>query len=46
MFNLDRAQVLAACLRLAELDADVACFGHGDPALRQAARSLRNAARA
>jgi glyoxylase-like metal-dependent hydrolase (beta-lactamase superfamily II) len=46
VFNLDRGQVLAACERLAELDADVACFGHGDPALVQAARALRNAARA
>ncbi|WP_086560361.1 MBL fold metallo-hydrolase [Streptomyces africanus] len=45
VLNLDRGQVLAACGRLAELDADVACFGHGDPALRQASRALRNAAR-
>ncbi|MGA5896154.1 MBL fold metallo-hydrolase [Streptomyces venetus] len=41
VFNLDRAQVLTACRRLAELDADVACFGHGDPVLRQAAEALR-----
>ncbi len=44
VFNLDRAQVLAACRRLAELDAEVACFGHGDPVTEQAARALRNAA--
>lgn len=44
VFDLDRAQVLAACLRLAELDADVACFGHGDPVTGQAARALRSAA--
>ncbi|MFI6854327.1 MBL fold metallo-hydrolase [Streptomyces sp. NPDC050416] len=45
VFNLDRGQVLAACGRLAKLDADVACFGHGDPVLGQATRALRNAAR-
>ncbi|MGR4849045.1 MBL fold metallo-hydrolase [Streptomyces sp. LARHCF252] len=43
VFNLDRAQVLAACRRLAELDSDVACFGHGDPVRGQAARALRSA---
>ncbi|GHD05574.1 MBL fold metallo-hydrolase [Streptomyces violarus] len=44
VFNLDRAQVLAACRRLAELDADVACFGHGDPVTRGAAQALRSMA--
>ncbi|MET9760603.1 MBL fold metallo-hydrolase [Streptomyces sp. NPDC006372] len=43
VFNLDRAQVLAACRLLAELDADVACFGHGDPVRGHAAEALRNA---
>ncbi|MFC8146287.1 MBL fold metallo-hydrolase [Streptomyces paradoxus] len=45
VFNLDGAQVLAACRRLAELDADMACFGHGDPVRGRAARALRNATR-
>ncbi|MEU2911765.1 hypothetical protein ACWCQ0_38200 [Streptomyces massasporeus] len=44
VFNLDRPQVLAACRLLAELDADVACFGHGDPVTSRAGRALRNAA--
>ncbi|MZF85537.1 MBL fold metallo-hydrolase [Streptomyces sp. SID5643] len=43
VFNLDRPQVLAACRLLAELDPDVACFGHGDPVTRHAGRALRNA---
>ncbi|KOX04456.1 metallo-beta-lactamase [Streptomyces sp. NRRL B-1140] len=44
VFNLDRAQVLAACLRLAGLDPDVACFGHGAPVTAQAGRALRRSA--
>ncbi|MEV3970548.1 MBL fold metallo-hydrolase [Streptomyces sp. NPDC050698] len=44
VFNLDREQVLAACHQLAELGPEVACFGHGDPVTRQAARALRSAA--
>ncbi|MFF5310922.1 MBL fold metallo-hydrolase [Streptomyces massasporeus] len=44
VFNLDRPQVLAACRRLAELDAEMACFGHGDPVTSRAGRALRNAA--
>ncbi|MEU7723570.1 MBL fold metallo-hydrolase [Streptomyces tibetensis] len=46
VFNLDRAQVLTACARLAELDPDVACFGHGEPVTSRAARALRDAAHA
>ncbi|MFJ3509247.1 MBL fold metallo-hydrolase [Streptomyces luteogriseus] len=42
--NLDRPQVLADCRRLAELDADVACFGHGAPVTSRAGRALRDAA--
>jgi glyoxylase-like metal-dependent hydrolase (beta-lactamase superfamily II) len=45
VFNLDRDRVLAACGRLAELDAEMACFGHGNPVTAQASRALRNAAR-
>ncbi|MFD7699590.1 MBL fold metallo-hydrolase [Streptomyces caelestis] len=43
VFNLDRRQVLAACHRLAALDAEVACFGHGEPVTKRAARALRAA---
>ncbi|WP_309095696.1 MBL fold metallo-hydrolase [Streptomyces sp.] len=45
VFNLDRDRVLAACGRLADLDPDMACFGHGDPVTAQASRALRHAAR-
>ncbi|CAM5594315.1 hypothetical protein SALBM311S_10465 [Streptomyces alboniger] len=44
VFNLDRSQVLAACHRLAALDADVACFGHGAPVIGRAGAALREAA--
>ncbi|CAL9380350.1 MBL fold metallo-hydrolase [Streptomyces griseomycini] len=46
VFNLDRHRVLAACHRLAALDAEVACFGHGAPVPARAARALRAAAEA
>ncbi|MGW0613711.1 MBL fold metallo-hydrolase [Streptomyces sp. NPDC002788] len=46
VFNLERAKVLAACRRLAELDADVACFGHGAPVRRHAGEELRALAHA
>ncbi|MGW7821514.1 MBL fold metallo-hydrolase [Streptomyces puniciscabiei] len=42
VFNLDR--LLASLGRLAELEADVACFGHGDPVVGGAAAALREAA--
>jgi glyoxylase-like metal-dependent hydrolase (beta-lactamase superfamily II) len=45
VFNLDRDQVLTACGRLAELGAEVACFGHGEPVTARASRALRTAAR-
>ncbi|WP_405622615.1 MBL fold metallo-hydrolase [Streptomyces sp. NBC_00076] len=44
VFNLDRSQVLAACHRLAALDADVACFGHGAPVIGRAGAALRETA--
>jgi glyoxylase-like metal-dependent hydrolase (beta-lactamase superfamily II) len=44
VLNLDRRQLLASFHRLAALDADVACFGHGDPVVGQACRALRAAA--
>ncbi|MEV5356878.1 MBL fold metallo-hydrolase [Streptomyces sp. NPDC052693] len=45
VFNLDRDRVLAACGQLADLDPDIACFGHGDPVTARASRALRHAAR-
>ncbi|OIJ89856.1 MBL fold metallo-hydrolase [Streptomyces monashensis] len=39
--NLDLPQLLGSLDRLAELDADVMCFGHGDPAVGGAATALR-----
>lgn len=44
VFNLDRDRVLAACLRLAALEADLACFGHGDPVVGGAADAIGRAA--
>ncbi|MFG3015017.1 MBL fold metallo-hydrolase [Streptomyces cinerochromogenes] len=42
VFNLDRAQLLASIGRLADLGAEVACFGHGDPVLSGASAVLRS----
>ncbi|MET9503325.1 MBL fold metallo-hydrolase [Streptomyces sp. NPDC006622] len=44
VFNLDRPLTVAALHRLAALDADVACFGHGDPVTERASAVLREAA--
>ncbi|MFF3331646.1 MBL fold metallo-hydrolase [Streptomyces sp. NPDC002888] len=41
VFNLDRTGAIASFHRLAALDTDVACFGHGDPVLGRAAATLR-----
>jgi hypothetical protein len=41
VLNLDRAQAIASFHRPAALDADVACFGHGDPVLGRASVVLR-----
>jgi glyoxylase-like metal-dependent hydrolase (beta-lactamase superfamily II) len=41
VFNADRAAAAASFRRLAALDADVACFGHGDPVTEDAATRLR-----
>lgn len=43
-FNLDRKEAIASFERLASLDAEVACFGHGDPIVSAAAARLRFAA--
>ncbi|QUH03425.1 MBL fold metallo-hydrolase [Saccharopolyspora erythraea] len=42
-FNVDRDQTWRSLRRLAELDVDVACFGHGDPFHGDVAAALRNA---
>lgn len=44
VFNLDRPRLLASVARLAALDAQVACFGHGEPVVGGAAAVLRVAA--
>ncbi|MGW3144635.1 MULTISPECIES: MBL fold metallo-hydrolase [Streptomyces] len=44
MFNLDRDRAVASFHRLADLDADLACFGHGDPVTGGASAVLRKAA--
>ncbi|MFG1810309.1 MBL fold metallo-hydrolase [Streptomyces sp. NPDC049040] len=43
VFNSDPARALASFHRLAALDVDVACFGHGDPITGGAAAALRGA---
>ncbi|MFC4004733.1 MBL fold metallo-hydrolase [Prauserella oleivorans] len=45
VFNQDRQRTVASLRRLAELDTDIACFGHGDPLVGDAATALRAAAR-
>jgi len=44
VFNVDRAQAAASLRRLADLDATVACFGHGEPLTHDATAELRSAA--
>ncbi len=44
VFNQDRARTVASFRRLAALDVDVACFGHGEPLLSDAGKRLREAA--
>ncbi len=41
VFNVDREQAAASLRRLAELDVDIACFGHGEPILHGAGDALR-----
>lgn len=40
-FNVDRAQAIESFRKLTELDVDMACFGHGDPRVADAAAALR-----
>jgi glyoxylase-like metal-dependent hydrolase (beta-lactamase superfamily II) len=44
VFNLDREQAVASFHRLAALDPDVACFGHGAPVTGGAGVALRRSA--
>jgi len=44
VFNVDRAQAASSLRRLAELDTEVACFGHGEPLTADATAALRAAA--
>ncbi|MFF4258917.1 MBL fold metallo-hydrolase [Streptomyces sp. NPDC001663] len=44
VFNLDRTQAIASFHRLAELDTEVACFGHGDAVTGNASAHLRSSA--
>ncbi len=43
-FNQDRAQTVASFKRLATLDVDTACFGHGDPIAAAASTQIRDTA--
>jgi glyoxylase-like metal-dependent hydrolase (beta-lactamase superfamily II) len=43
-FNVARGEAIESFRRLAQLDIDVACFGHGDPLVSGAGTQLRNAA--
>ena len=42
-FNVDRAEAIGSFRRLAGLDVDVACFGHGAPVLADGSAALREA---
>ncbi|MFD5697088.1 MBL fold metallo-hydrolase [Streptomyces lasiicapitis] len=44
VYNLDKARAVESFHRLAALETDVACFGHGEPVERDAAAVLRAAA--
>ncbi len=44
VFNQDGEQAVASFHRLAALESDMACFGHGDPVLTDASTVLRTAA--
>ncbi len=45
VFNVDRDRAVDSFRKLADLDAEVACFGHGDPVTGGAARALRASVR-
>ncbi|MFC7546092.1 MBL fold metallo-hydrolase [Plantactinospora sp. GCM10030261] len=43
LFNVDRAEALASYRRLAALDVEIACFGHGEPLTAAAGERMRAA---
>ncbi|MGV0717930.1 MBL fold metallo-hydrolase [Mycolicibacterium sp. XJ662] len=45
-FNQDRARTVASLRRLAALDVEIACFGHGEPIASSAGSRIREAAAA
>ncbi|CAO5235128.1 MBL fold metallo-hydrolase [Frankia sp. AgKG'84/4] len=45
VFNVDRDAAIMSLRRLAALDPDLACFGHGEPVTSGAGSALRDAAR-
>lgn len=44
VFNLDRTEAVTSFCRLAELAAETACFGHGEPLIENASARLQQAA--
>ena len=44
VFNQDRAQTVASFKRLAALDVETACFGHGEPITSGAGAQIRDVA--
>lgn len=44
VFNVDRTKTIEPFRRLAELDTEIACFGHGDPIIDSAGAKLRTTA--
>ena len=44
VFNQDRARTIASFRRLAALDVETACFGHGEPIISEAGDRLREVA--
>ncbi|MEV0702066.1 MBL fold metallo-hydrolase [Saccharopolyspora sp. NPDC050389] len=44
-FNVDRARAIESFHRLAELDTEVACFGHGEPIIGNAGADFRATAK-
>ena len=44
-FNQDKARTVASVQRLAALDVDTACFGHGEPIASGAGARIREMAR-
>ena len=46
VFNVDRARARASFARMAQLDFDTACFGHGAPLLGSASLAFRSVAAA